>query len=122
MAEPARSGADGPGPERPAEDQLDPGKRVWGDVMSAIIANANVAGLAVTELARRPGDAAALKMAALTLEAFEGAVEIGRQWVVSDASLAEMRQRGFDEGVAACKAARCRLEVLPGGQATPGPR
>ena len=120
MAEPARGGADGPRPERPAEAVLDPRKRVWGDVMSAIIANACVAGHAVTVLACRPDDDAALKQAALTRDAFDRAVEIGRQWVIDEAVLAEQRQRGFDEGVAYCKAARCRLEVIPGG-ATPGP-
>jgi len=54
-------------------------------------------------------------MAALTREAFERAAEMGRQWTVDEAVLAEQRQRGFDEGAAACKAARCRLQVIPGG-------
>jgi hypothetical protein len=58
-------------------------------------------------------------MATLTREAFERAVDVGRQWVVNDASLAEQRQRGFDEGVAAERARRCRLEVVDGGQAGP---
>jgi hypothetical protein len=122
MAEPARGGADGARPEYPAEAVLDPTKRVWGDVMNAIIAGACTAGLAVTVLASRPDDDDARKQAELTRASFDCAVEIGRQWVVYEAALAEQRQRGFDEGVAACKAARCRLEVLPGGQATPGPR
>ena len=115
MAEPARDSEGEPGPEHPAAAVLDPGKLIWADVRSAIITNAHAAGLAVTELARRPGDAAALEMAALTREAFERAAEMGRQWTVDEAVLAEQRQRGFDEGVAACKAARCRLQVIPGG-------
>ena len=115
MAEPARDGEGGPGPEHPAAAVLDPGKLIWADVRSAIITSARAAGLAVTELARRPGDAAALEMAALTREAFERAAEMGRQWTVDEAVLAEQRQRGFDEGAAACKAARCRLRVIGGG-------
>jgi hypothetical protein len=117
MAEPARGSADGSRPEYPAEAVLDPRKRVWGDVMSAIIASACAAGRTVTVLESRPGDAAALEVAKLNLESFNAAVEIGRQWVVYEAALAEQWQRGFDEGVAACKAARCRLEVIDGGLA-----
>ena len=113
MGEPARGGADGP--ERPAEAVLDHKKRIWGDVQSAIIAALAAAERAVTELACRPGDAADLEQAALTRESFNAAVEIGRQWVVYEAALAEQRKRGFDEGWEACKAQRCRLEVVPGG-------
>jgi hypothetical protein len=113
MTVPARGGADGP---RPAEAVLDPRKRIWADVQGAIIVNAHAAGLAVAELAHRPDDDAALEMAALTREAFERAVGIGRQWVIDEAVLAEQRQRGFDEGVAACKEARCRLRVVDGAQ------
>ena len=120
MAEPARGGADGPRPEHPAEAVLDPRKLVWADVRSAIIASLYAAERAVTELASRPDGAAALVMAALTRDAFDRAVEIGRQWVIDEAVLAEQRQRGFDEGWEACRAQRCRLEVIPGG-ATPGP-
>ena len=120
MAEPARGGADGPRPEHPAEAVLDPRKLVWADVRSAIIASGHAAEHAVAVLACRPDDDGARKQAELTRASFDRAVEIGRQWVVSDASLAEMRQRGFDEGVVWCKAQRCRLEVIPGG-ATPGP-
>lgn len=116
MSEPARGGADGPRPERPAEAVLDPMKRVWADVMSAIIAGACDAGFAVTVLASRPDDDDARKQAELTRASFDCAVEIGRQWVIDEAVLAEQRQRGFDEGVAACKAQRCRLGVIPGGR------
>ena len=120
MAEPARGGADGPRPEHPAEAVLDPRKLIWADVQNAIIASACAAEHAVTVLECRPGDAAALEQAALTRASFDRAIDIGSQWTVSDAVLAEQRQRGFDEGWEACKAARCRFEVIPGG-ATPGP-
>jgi hypothetical protein len=119
MAEPARGGADGPRPERPAEAVLDPTKRVWGDVMSAIIVNAHAAGFAVTVLASRPDDDDARKQAELARASFDCAVEIGRQWVVYEAALAEQWQRGFDEGVEWCRAQRCRLEVIDGGRAGP---
>jgi hypothetical protein len=117
MGEPARGGADGPRPEHPAANQLDPRKRVWGDVMSAIIASLYAAEHAVTVLECHPDGAAALKQAALTRDSFDLAVEIGRQWVIDEAVLAEQRQRGFDEGVEWCKAQRCRLEVIDGGLA-----
>ena len=115
MAEPARRNADGPRPEHPAAAQLDPRKRVWADVQESIITCAQVAGLAVTELASRPDDDAAVKMAGLTLEAFERAVEIGRQWVVGEAVLEAERDRAYAAGYEACKAQRCRFEVIPGG-------
>jgi hypothetical protein len=116
MAEPARSGADGPGPERPAEAKLHPGKFIWADVRDAIIASACAAEHAVAVLACRPDDDDARKQAELTRASFDCAVEIGRQWVLDEAFGAELRQRGFDEGVAACKAARCRLGVIDGGR------
>jgi hypothetical protein len=94
---------------------LDPRKRIWGDVMSVIVAATCAAEHAVAELARRPRDRAALEQAALTREAFERAVEIGRQWTLDEAVLAEHWQRAFDEGIAAERARRCRLEVIPGG-------
>lgn len=122
MGEPARGGADGPRPERPAEAVPGPGKLIWADVQSMIITCAHAAERAVTELAARPGDDAAREMAALTRQAFEGAAEIGRQWVIDEAFLAEQRQRGFEEGVAAERARRCRLGVIGGGRGTPGPR
>jgi hypothetical protein len=115
MAEPARGGADGERPAYPEAAVLDPRKLIWADVKSTIITCAHAAGLAVTELARRPDDAAALEMAALTREAFERAVGMGSQWVVDEALLEAEGQRRFDEGVAACKAARCRLQAVDGG-------
>jgi hypothetical protein len=115
MAEPAYGGADGPRPEHPEAGRLDPRKRVWADVQETIITCAHAAGLAVTELAHRPDDDPAREMAALTRKAFDRAVVIGQQWVVSEAFLEAERKRAFDEGVEWCKAQRPRLEVIPGG-------
>jgi hypothetical protein len=117
MAEPAYGGADDGRPAHPQAARLDPRKLVWADVRRAIITNAH----AVTELAHRPDEDPAREMAALTREAFERAVEIGRQWVVSEAVMAEERAAGFREGVEWCKAQRHRLGVIDGGRATPGP-
>ena len=99
----------------PAPDGAPAAGPGWVPVQEAIIASARAAGRAVAELACRPDDDGAREMAALTREAFERAAEAGRQWTVDEAVLAEQRQRGFDEGVAACKAARGRLRVVGGG-------
>ena len=99
-----------------AEDQarkLDPRKLIWADVRTAIITCARAATLAVTELASRPGDEAALEMAGLTRQAFENAAELGRRWVLDEAILEDVRQRAYNEGVADCKASRCRLAAVP---------
>jgi len=121
MGEPAYGGADGPRPEHPQAARLDPRKRIWADVRETIIINGHAAALAVTELAARPDDDAAVKMAALSLEAFERAVEMGRQWVIDEVVINEQYDTGYRTGYAACKEQRCRLEVVDGGQATPGP-
>ena len=117
MAEPAR-GEDGGRPGRPdGAARPDPRKHIWADVPGVIITSAHAARLAVAELAARPGDAAALEMAARTLEAFERAVAIGRQWRVDEACLAEERAAGYRECQEAYEARRCRLAVVGGGQA-----
>src|SRR5207247_8149692 len=51
MAEPARGSADGSRPERPAEAVPGPGKLIWADVQSDIIASLHAAERAVTVLA-----------------------------------------------------------------------
>jgi hypothetical protein len=121
MTEPARPDEPDPGPpERGSRksDALSPG---WADVRDLIITNSTAAALAVAGLARDPGSPAALEMAALTRAAFERAVEIARRWAVDEAVLSAERQRAYNLGVADCKAARCRLEVIDGGRGIPGP-
>jgi len=73
----------------------------------------------VAVLECRPCDADALEQAVLTRASFECAVEIGRQWTVNEAVLAEQWQRGWDAHAAACKAARGRLGVIDGALAGP---
>jgi hypothetical protein len=60
-------------------------------------------------------------MARLCVTVLERLSEMACQWVVGEALLEAERQRAFDEGVAACKAARCRLGVIDGGRGIPGP-
>jgi hypothetical protein len=111
-AEPVQRIAASPLPEYPAADELDPRKLVWGDVRRAIVTGAQAAGLAVTELARRPADAAALEMAGLTRAVLESALEMARRWVVDEAVLEAERERAYAAGAADCKAARCRLSTV----------
>ena len=110
MSVPARAAAadqepEGPGPRAPA----------WADVRRTLITGSRAVALAAAEVAARPGDAAALAMLELTRQVMESAVEMGRRWVFDEARLAAERKLGFDEGVAACMAARCRLELIQGG-------
>ena len=121
MAVPARENADDPGPPGQGSrksDALSPG---WADVRRMLVISAEMAALAVTELARCPVDPAAMEMAALTRAALESAVVIGGRWAVDDAVLSTERARAYAQGAADCKAAHCRLEVLQGGRGVPGP-
>ena len=71
--------------------------------------------LAVTELTGRPGAAAALEMVRLTLAVLERLGDTLRQLSFDEAVFTEQYDTGYREGYAACKAQRCRLEVIPGG-------
>jgi hypothetical protein len=82
---------------------------------------AEAVALAVTGLASRPADPAALEMTRLCLAVLENLGDTLRRLSFDEAVMAEERAAAFSEGYEACKAQRCRLEVLPGGQATPGP-
>jgi hypothetical protein len=115
MAEPARGGADGERPAYPEAAVLDPRKLIWADVRHALAVQAEAVALAVADLAAHPGSPAALDMARLCLGVLETLGEMGSQWVVGEAVIEAERKRAFDEGVAACKAARCRLQVVGGG-------
>jgi hypothetical protein len=71
--------------------------------------------LAVSEALTRPGDDAALEMAALSIRILENLGETFRRLTTEDAVMAEEHAAGYREGWAACKAQRCRLEVIDGG-------
>ena len=85
--------------------------------------------LAASELAARPQDAAALEMVRLTVRVLENLGEIAREGVEAERSRTadevvhalELKQM-YEQGVADCKARRCRLGVVDGGRAVPGPR
>jgi hypothetical protein len=80
-----------------------------------MIAAAELNILAVAGALARPGDPAALEIAQLSIAVLEGLGDAIRPLSFDEAFGAEQRQRGFDEGWEACKAQRCRLEVIPGG-------
>lgn len=94
----------------------------WADVCRALAAAAGAWRLAAGELARDPRSKAALAMVETTGRAVDALGVIARRWAVDEAVLAAERRRGYDEGYAACRAARHRLDVIDGGQAVPGPR
>ena len=113
MAEPARVGADDPGPA--GARRPDPRAAGWAYVQQAMITDAHALVLAVQQALRRPDDADARKLAELIHASLQSLGELTRNCTVDEAVLAEQRQRGFDEGYEACKAQRCHLEVIPGG-------
>ncbi len=113
MAHPAHESADGREPAEP-EQQPDPRARGWADVRVALVTASRACALAVAELARDPGNPAALDMAGTTLACLEALGEIGRRWVLDEQVLENVRAEAHAEGYAACKAARCRLSAVPG--------
>ena len=112
MAEPARRNADG---EKPAARKPDPRASGWAGAQRAMAVAAESNALAVRELAARPGDAAALEMVRLTITVLENLGDTLRRLSFDEAVMAEERAAGWREGYEACKAKRCRLEVVPGG-------
>lgn len=113
MAEPARGGADDP---RPAEARRpDPRASGWPGAQRAMAIAAQACGLAVTELASRPADPAALEMARLTLGVLENLGDTLRRLAFDEAVMAEERAAGFREGYEAGRVRR-RLGVIPGGR------
>lgn len=116
MTEPVQRTAGDPGPDDP-ERKPDPRAGGWADVRAALVTEARAVRLAVEEMARRPGDEAALEMARLNLSVLESLGVIAGRWQVDEAVIEAERARAYADGIAACKAARCRLEVIDGGAA-----
>jgi len=112
MAEPARRNADG---EEPPARKPDPRASGWAAAQQAMITAAQSNALAVRELAARPGDAAALEMVKLTITVLENLGDAFRRLSFDEAVMAEERAAGYRDGYEACRAKRCRLEVIPGG-------
>lgn len=110
-AEPARESA---AAGEPDPDKHDPRASGWADVRQGLVDGASLVVLTVAKLAGRdPGDAEALRIAELAIDSLDTWGAIGRRWVADEAVMAQQYKRGFEEGVAWCKAARCRLEVVP---------
>jgi len=118
MAVPARESATARDPAG-AADKHDPRARGWADVRLALIADSHVVALAADAMAARPDDDAVRLLLAYALESFGSTVTIARRWVVDEAVLEAERERAYAAGYEACKAQRCRLEVIPGGRAGP---
>lgn len=113
MAEPARgSAADQAEIAVPKPDPMAPG---WADVRDALVTEAAACRLAVEELASRPDDDRARALAGSVLSVLESLGVIARRWVVDEAVIEAWGDRRYAEGVADCKAARRRLEVIGGG-------
>lgn len=115
MAEPAH-GAAGPGPGDDPDRKPDPRASAWGDVRAAVMLEARAVRLAVGELAARPGDEAALEMTRTCLSVLEHLSVIAGRCQADEAVIRLTRDQAYAEGVADCKAARCRLEVIGGGR------
>jgi hypothetical protein len=114
MAEPARRNADGPEPGDP-ERKPDPRASGWAGAQAAMAIAAQACALAVTELAARPGETAALEMAGLCRAMLENLGDTIRRLDFSAEVMAEERARAYAEGYRACKKDRCRLAVVDGG-------
>lgn len=140
MAEPARGSADGPDPDDP-ERKPDPRASGWADVRRLVVTDSHAVALAVEDVKRAVEDVkraveelrhpaadpgklddavekldAAVAMNGLTVGVMESAVVIAGRCEVGFAVIEEERARAYAQGVADCKAARCRLGVIGGGR------
>ena len=120
MAVPARESA---AAQEPPEPEGKPGPLFWADTALAVTAAARTAAVVAGELARDPGNGAALAMARLLADSLDSLggiagrladAEQGR--VLDEAALEAEGDRRYAEGWAACKAGRHRLGVIGGGQ------
>ena len=120
MAVPARESA---AAQEPPEPEGKPGPLFWADTALAVTASARTAAMVAEELARDPGNGAALAMAGLLVTALDSLggitgrladAEQGR--VLDETALEAEGDRRYAEGYAACKADRCRMGVIGGGQ------
>lgn len=118
MAEAARRNAEGPAPDDP-ERKPDPRAGGWGDVRDAVIINSQAVALAAAEVAARPGDTRAADMLELTLKVLAKLASIAGRCTANDHEFEVERARGFTDGYEACKAERCRMQVIDGGRAGP---
>ena len=103
---------------RPDEPDPDPVGEVrkhgpdWAGVQLAMMASAEACALACAELAANPHHGAAKAMVQLTRSLLERLGDVARQRQFNDEVLEAERAAAFAAGMAACKAARCRLSVV----------
>lgn len=112
MAEPARGGADDPGPDAAPARRPDPRAPGWADVQRAMITEARACALAAAELAGRPEDKAARDMVGLTRSVLESMGELARRLAFDEAVMEAERSAAFDAG----RAWPRRLGVIRGGR------
>ena len=93
----------------------------WANVQDGLACAVGALTLAGGELrAGETGpDAPALQMARLCLAVVENLYETSRRWVIDEAVLEAERARAYAAGYEACKADRCRMQVIDGGRAGP---
>ena len=120
MSHPARLGAADPGIEHPGDRKPDRRAAGWTSAQLLVVTAAEGAGLAAAELAERPGCPGALYRAELLADALAGVAalagelaEIERGRVIDESVLEVVRAEAYAQGVADCKAARCRLQSVP---------
>lgn len=107
MAEPAAA------PDHPGERQPDPEAARRANVVNLLMTIAEATGVAVSELAARPRCAGALRRADALYTALTAATEIARSYVLEQSVLEAYGDQRYAQGVADCKAARCRLGAVP---------
>ena len=106
MAEPARTGAPHPGSGR---------SDIRETVLRLVAAATEASSGAFAELARHPECTAALRRAEALADGLGALSDLVRGFMLDETVLADAEARAYARGVADCKAARCRLEVIAGG-------
>ena len=115
MTEPARR-ASGPGPDDDPERTPYPRAAGWGDVRTALVTDLHAVALAAAQVAARPGDPAAVAMLGLAVRVLESLGAIAGRCEFGEAVIEAERARAYRQGVADCKAARCRLKAVDGAR------
>lgn len=103
-----------PAPARAPEPDLDPLLSAWGNVQRLAAIAAEGARLAAAELAERPDCPRAQRRAEILAAAVTELAEVARRAAFDEAALDAEHKVGYEEGIAACRAARCRLKAVGG--------
>jgi hypothetical protein len=114
MAEPAHRNADGPA--APETRRPDPRASGWAAARQAMIIAAESNALAVRQALARPGDAGTLELARLSISLLEALGGTLRELSFDAEVFAAQYDAGWRARDEACKACRCRLQVVDGGR------